>query len=829
MLFDYEELISYLQKLEATSPRLKLVEIGRSPLGKPLFIAFLSSEENIRRLDRLKEINRKLALEPNLSESERAALLAEGKVFVMSTLSMHSEEIGPAQAAPLIAYQLTTTQELQLLKYLDDTVLMMIPTHNPDGMDMVAQHYRKYKGTKYEGSSLPGVYHKYVGHDNNRDYVTLSQEETRAISRIYSLDWFPQVMVDKHQMGITAPRYFVPPVHDPISENIDAGLWNWTKVFGSHMITDMTEAGLSGVSHSYIFDNYWPGSTETCLWKNVIGMLTEMASAKLATPVFVEPNELRVDGKGLSEYKISLNLLLPWPGGWWRLSEMEEYEIASTLSILKTASLYRRQILEFRNEVFRREVNRGMTQPPFYYILPQAQLDQSEMAGLVNLLLEHGVRVYRLSKDGVFEGKNFRAGDFVVPLAQPFRAFIKEVMEKQEYPVRRYTPGGEMIKPYDVTSWSLPLHRGLKAFEINTRSEALEGLLQEIKNGFALKKDIPADFQAAIFPVNNNESFKAAFQALRQGLKVERLGATENLSGQEIPGGSFLIRYDPKLKPILEALTVSPLIQTESPNFKTTLVRMPRLALVETYFHDMDAGWTRFVFDSYGIPFTVLRPGDFEKTDFSKNYDLVVFPDADKSVLMEGKFKEREEYYLVDYPPEFTRGIGKAGLEKLMAFLDGGGQIISWGVSTSLFIGKLEIVRGPKDKGEFQFPVQDVSQNLQKAGLYCPGALMRTLLVEDHPLTLGLPGEIGVVFNGNPVFTTSIPIFDMDQRAVGKFLEKNILMSGYCEKPETLGNRTSIVWLKKGKGQVVLFAFSPIFRASTQAAYRLLFNALLLC
>lgn len=827
MLFDYEELISYLQKLEATSPRLKLVEIGRSALGKPLFIAFLSSEENIRRLDRLKEINRKLALEPNLSESERAALLAEGKVFVMSTLSMHSEEIGPAQAAPLIAYQLTTTQETQLLKYLDDTVLMMIPTHNPDGMDMVVQHYRKYKGTKYEGSSLPGVYHKYVGHDNNRDYVTLSQEETRAISRIYSLDWFPQVMVDKHQMGITDPRYFVPPVHDPISENIDAGLWNWTKVFGSHMITDMTEAGLSGVSHSYIFDNYWPGSTETCLWKNVIGMLTEMASAKLATPVFVEPNELHVYGKGLSEYKISINLPLPWPGGWWRLSEMVEYEIASTLSILKTASLYRRQILEFRNEVCRREVNRGMTQPPFYYILPQAQLDQSEVAGLVNLLLEHGVRVYRLSKDGVFEGKNFRAGDFVVPLAQPFRAFIKEVMEKQEYPVRRYTPGGEMIKPYDVTSWSLPLHRGLKAFEINTRSEALEGLLQEIKNGFALKKDIPADFQAAIFPVNNNESFKAAFQALRQGLKVERLEVTENLSDQEIPRGSFLIRYDPKLKPILEALTLSPLILTESPNFKTTPVRMPRLALVETYFHDMDAGWTRFVFDSYGIPFTVLRPGDFEKTDFSKNYDLVVFPDADKSVLMEGKFKERKEYYLVDYPPEFTRGIGKAGLEKLMAFLDGGGKIISWGGSTSLFIGKLEIVRGPKDKEEFQFPVQDVSQNLQKVGLYCPGALMRTLLVEDHPLTLGLPREIGVVFNGNPVFTTSIPIFDMDRRAVGKFPEKNILMSGYCEKPETLGNRTSIVWLKKGKGQVVLFAFSPIFRASTQAAYKLLFNALL--
>ncbi len=290
MLFNYEELISYLNKLDEASPRLKLMEIGKSPMGRPIYIAFLSSEENINRLDRLKEINRKLALDPNLTESERATLFDEGKVFMLAALSMHADEVGPAQAAPLIAYELVTTQDTRLLERLGDTVYMMIPTHNPDGMDMVVEHYRKYKGTKYEGSAMPGVYHKYVGHDNNRDYLTLSQEDTRAISRIYSLDWFPQVLVDKHQMWTSGPRYFVPPVHDPISENVDASLWNWTKVFGSHMITDMTEAGLSGVCHSYIPDDYWPGSTETCIWKNAIGMLTEMASVKDATPVFIEPN-----------------------------------------------------------------------------------------------------------------------------------------------------------------------------------------------------------------------------------------------------------------------------------------------------------------------------------------------------------------------------------------------------------------------------------------------------------------------------------------------------------------------------------------------------------
>jgi len=828
MLLDYEELISYLQKLDAASSRLKMVEIGKSPLGRTMYIAFISAEENIKDLEKLKEINRKLALDPDLSESERETMFNQGKVFFLATLSMHSGEVGPSQAAPLIAYKLLTTDDHQILKWLDNVVYMMVPCHNPDGMDMVVRHYRKYKGTKYEGSSMPGVYHKYVGHDNNRDFVTLTQEDTKAIARIFNLDWFPQVMVEKHQMGSTGPRYFVPPAHDPIAENIDASIWNWTKIFGSNMITDMTEAGLAGVCHSYIFDDYWPGSTETCIWKSVIGMLTEMASIKYATPIFIEPNELKVYGKGLSEYKKSINMPLPWQGGWWRLSDMLEYEIASTMSILKTASTYRKEILKFRNDLCRNEVQNGRTKPPYYYILPIAQHDQSELVELVNLLREHGVTVQRLSKSTMLEDKSFNTGDIVVLLAQPFRAFIKEVMEKQEYPLRHYTPGGEIIKPYDITSWSLPLHKGVKAVEINTRSEKLESLLEELQTEFKIQKLYPQNFWAAAFCVNNNESFKIAFNALKLGLKVERLKQKVNLNEEVIPNGSFIIYNDSKLNTLVNDLKVSPIILNESMKFGATPLNMPRIALVETYFHDMDAGWTRFVFDSYSIPFTVLSPGEFEKTDFVKNYDILIFPDVDKNILMEGKYKAKDQYYIADYPPEYTKGIGKEGIKNLMTFLDKGGIIISWGRSTNLFIGNLEIVHGKDDKEEFRLPVQEISQQIEKEGLYCPGSMMRTLLLEDHPLTLGMEKQIGVFFRGKPVFSTSIPSFDMDRRVIGKFPEKDILLSGYCEKEESVGNKTNLVWLKKGKGQLVLFGFNPQFRASTPVAFKLLFNALLL-
>ena len=322
MLFTYEQLIGYLQKLDEASGMVKMVEIGQSPMGKPMYICFISSEENINRLDELKEINRKLALDPNLTGEERDTLISNGKVFFLATLSMHSGEVGPSQSAPLIAYELISDSSSLIQNCLDEVVYMLVPCHNPDGMDMIVDHYNKYKGTKYEGSSMPGVYHKYVGHDNNRDFVTLSQSDTRAIAAIYNKDWFPQVMVEKHQMGSAGVRYFVPPPHDPIAENVDAGIWNWIGVFGSGMMKDMNRQGQTGIAQRYLFDDYWPGSTETCIWKNVIGMLTEGASADMATPVYIEPNELAVYGKGLSEYEKSINMPEPWPGGWWKLSDL---------------------------------------------------------------------------------------------------------------------------------------------------------------------------------------------------------------------------------------------------------------------------------------------------------------------------------------------------------------------------------------------------------------------------------------------------------------------------------------------------------------------------
>ncbi|MCU0292271.1 MAG: hypothetical protein MUF10_09835 [Thermoanaerobaculaceae bacterium] len=835
LLVDYEQILAYLKVLDAASPRIEVREIGRSPMDKPMVVAFVSSADNIRRLDELHAINRRLALDPAIPDPERADLVARGRVFLLATLSMHASELAPAQAFPLYAHELATTEDPALLRQLDNVVWMVVPAHNPDGLDMVVANYRKNKGTKWDGASLPSVYHRYVGHDNNRDFVTLTQEDNRAVSRIMSTEWFPQVMVEKHGMGSSGPRFYCPPSHDPIAENIEAGLWSWIAVFGTAMAHDMSHDGLTGVAQHWAFDDYWPGSTETAIWKNVIGLLTENATLNDASPIFIEPTELDADDKGLAEYKKSVNFLDPWPGGWWRLGDTVTYELSSFRSLLRTASLHRSEVLTFRNDICRREVRRGQSQAPFYFVLPPGQRDRGEWVKLVNLLIEHGVRVFTVPGRVTAGGRHFEPGSVVIPLAQPYRPFIKEVMEKQRFPVRHFTPDGEMIEPYDITSWSLPLHRGVTSDQIDVRIPELEAALQPVEGTFrplAPVTTLPAGTWGVAFSANENEAFRAAFLALGAGLPVSRATATLPVGETTLPAGSFVIRpgADPAALPrLLEALVVPPVVLSGEPAVSLRPLKAPRIALVETNFHDMDAGWTRYLFDSYGIPFQVVRPGEIEKLDLGRAFDLVIFPSSDKELLLKGRTKrDDEDYGLPDLPPELRKGIGDKGMEKLMAFSDAGGVIVAWGRSVPLFLGMQEITRGKDEVEDFKLPVDDIADDLAKEDLTVTGSWLRVKVLQDHPLTWGMPAESGIFSRGKPVFSTSQPGLDTDRRVLVSHPEEDILLSGFAENEKRLGNAAVGVWARKGKGQFVLFAFAPQFRASTAATYKLLFNALLL-
>jgi hypothetical protein len=469
--------------------------------------------------------------------------------------------------------------------------------------------------------------------------------------------------------------------------------------------------------------------------------------------------------------------------------------------------------------------------------MPLKQNDRSELAGLVDLLLEHGVHISKLTSSVKAGGREFAKGDIVISMSQPYRAFAKEVMERQQFPLRHYTPDGEVIKPYDITSWSLPLHRGIDSYEMKERSKELEAALAPVENGTFYRSSIPESTGGAIFAAGDNESFKAAFAALGGKLPVYRLTASAEIEGRSFEAGTFIIpgsiEKNKTLAALVSSLMVTPFFTSGDPisgiqASDLLKVETPRIALVETWFHDMDAGWTRYIFDTYNIPFEVLRPGDFENTDLAKKYDVIIFPNNDKDLLMSGKYKRDGSYYSSSYPPDYVKGMGKEGMEKLMDYLDRGGLIVAWGGSTELFSGTLEIKKGKDEKEEFNLPFTDLTEQLQKAGFYCPGAMLRLKLAADHPLTWGMPLETGGMYSRGTAFRTSVPRFDMDRRVIASFPEKDILLSGYVEKEEAVSNRNAMIWLRKGDGQLVLFGFNPQFRAGTAGTYKLLFNALLL-
>lgn len=825
-LFNYEKLIDYLNLVDKSSGMVQMVEIGKSPMGKSIYALFISSEENIKNLEKLAEINKKLALDYTLSDTEQTELVKTGKVFVLATLTMHSSEVGPTQALPLIVHQLITDKSEATKKILNDVVYMATPCHNPDGMNMVVDYYYKTKGTKFEGSSYPGLYHKYIGHDNNRDFVTLTQSDTKAISDLTSTKWFPQVMVEKHQMGYTGSRYYVPPFYDPIAENIEPELYAWTSIFGHNMLNDMTALGFKGISQNNAFDNYWPGSTETCIWKNVISFLTEAASVKLAKPIYIEPSELSGGGKGLPENKKGINNLAPWEGGWWRLSDIVALEVASTISMLNTSYIYKDKILKYRNDVCKQQVEKGKSQPPYYFIIPQKQADLSELVSLVELLKEHGVWVYKLKSNITLNSYNYNEGDIVVPLAQPFRMFVKEVLEVQKYPERKIIAGGDIISPYDITSWSIPLHKGLTCHQIDTKYPELESNIQQITDKYSLAINT-SNSKYVLLSSSNNQSYQIVFELLSKGITIERTLENISINGDLIAAGSFIVENSSKTKDVLEKATF-PIYQIETTNnLKITSIKHPRIALINPSIQSTDAGWTRFVLDTYGVKYSILTPAEVKNLDIKTKFDVILIPNTSASILKEGKQKRNNQLIPADYPTEYTKGMGSKGVENILKFVNDGGIVISWEASTELFEGTLS-VNQPNYKEEFILPFRNAGDAIERAGLKCPGSLIRIKLNNESPITWGLGNEIGIFYRGRPAFTTQIPNLDMDRRIIGYFGDDNLLISGYLKGEEYLVKKSAIIWMQKGKGQLVLMGFSPIFRASVPATYKLLFNSIFL-
>jgi len=822
-LADYGQIKAYFEKLDQESPKLQLFTIGESTLKRPLIMAVITAEENIAQLDRCREIVRKLRDPRTLAPEEAKKLAAEGKAILLITCSIHASEIAASQMSMELAYKLVTGDTpFDADRILRDVIVLLVPSHNPDGNQMVVDWYRKNLGTKYEGGPMPWIYHHYAGHDNNRDWFMLNLPETRAVTKVLYNDWLPQIHIDEHQMGSTAARLFIPPFMDPPVPNVQPLLWRGVNLCGATMAYDLQKNGYRGVNHGRSFTGWWIGACDDTSWlHNVVGLLSEMASVKVATPVYVEPNEIPQ-----SYYEKRMEFPDPWPGGWWRLRDLVDYELTLSLSLVKTAAAYKEDFLFNFYQMYKYSVEQVDKNQPYAFVIPAAQNDYPTTLRMIDILMNGGVEVHQAGADFVAGGKVYPAGSFVVKMAQPYKPYAWALLERQKYPDLRQYPGGPPVPPYDNAGWTLPLQMGVACDQVDEPFEAQLTKIEKVSPPAAVLPDTAAPY--SVLDPRINASYSAVFALLKEQAEVYRSKETVKGPGFELPPGSFLVKNTAAVLKTLDAhankqgLHIYGLTDIEA--VPKASLRNPRIGMYQSWRSNMDEGWTRYVFDDLGIPYTTMHNDAFKgtkdkKSDLKAGYDVIVFPDEDAEIIKSGKREPTSEfarYFSGNWPPEYEGGIEKEGVEALKAFVEAGGILVTLNNACGLVFK------------EFQPPVRNALEKVDRSKFFCPTSLLQIMIDNTTPLGYGMPKKAAAMFSDGLALSTWVPPSgDWERKVVATYSETDVLLSGWLLGEDMIARKAAVVDTQYKKGRVVLIGFPCQNRAQSHGTYKFLLNALL--
>jgi len=807
-LAHYKQIKTYFLKAGEESPRVNTYLIGKTTLNNDMVMAVISAPENIKNLDKYKEISRKLSL-AEVGKKEADKLAAEGKPIVFITCNLHSNEIGSSQMALELIYKMVTDNSAGTMKILNNVIFVFVPSANPDGQVMVVDWYYKYKGTQYEGSNLPYLYHWYAGHDNNRDWFKINLKETWNITKQMYFHWFPQVMVDEHQMGGSGDRFFIPPYADPPTPGIHPLVWRTINLFGSCIAYDLETLDYAGVASRGFFMGWWIGALDDCAWfHNIPGILFEAASVRVASPIYIEPEEVRSPlSKHNEERMFSPN---PWKGGWWRLADIVNYDYHATLSVLKTAATYPQELLLNSYKMAADNIKKGKTEPPFAYIVPKNQWDPLTAEKFIKTLLKSNINVYKLTHPLQTQTGNlyFKTGAYVVPLAQPYRSFVKNIFERQHYPDLRKNSKGSLVLPYDGAGWTLHLAMGVEAKEVE---EPFNGEMVPVGLNDVYTREFPADLDDfIILDAKFNNSFPAASVLLKKGVDVWR-----NYSSAVVAKGAFVVKKAEALDTLKEINQTMPLMihsEKELPTEKFKKLKPFKIALYQEWGHNMVEGWTRYVFDEFKIPYDTVHPKDVLKKNFLKKYDILVFVGTTKTQIESGKPPKKWEKWFTPLPPEYSGGIGEKGKKILKEFLKSGKTIIFMGGSCDYAVDA------------FKLPVTNIVKENSK--VTCPGSYLEVEIKESE-LTLGMAAKAAVYYYGDPVFKTSLPRSSARKRRTPvTFARRDLLLSGYLEGEEYLAKRALVVDFSIDNGRIILLGPDIIYRAQSEGTYKIMFNSL---
>ena len=851
-LANYQQISEYWLKLERESDRIHVVEIGKTAEGRPHYMAIVTSPENWKNITRLKEISRRMALAEGLSDADARAMAKEGKAVVWIDGGLHATETVGAQQLGEMVYQMVSRTDDETTRFLDDCITLFVHA-NPDGNDLVADWYmRNPVPTERSMSNLPRLYQKYIGHDNNREFFTSTQNETKNENRILYHEWFPQIMYNHHQSGPAGTVVYSPPLRDPYNPNLDPMLILGLQSLGAAMHTRLAAEDKPGATmrSGGPYDGWWNGGIRnTATFHNIIAMLTEIIGS---------PTPMRVPFVAARQIP-GADLAFPVPPGEWHFRQSIDYSISLDRAVLDYASRMRENLLFNIYTMGKHSIERGRRdtwtanyrritavgaspsawadlhkidlRDPRGFIVPSNQADFPTAVKFVNSLRATGIAVHRATKAFDVAGKNYPVGSFVVFSAQAFRPHLMDMFEPQAHPDVFPYPGAPPTPPYDIAGWTLAYQMGIQFDRI------LDGFSGPFEPVTEWSAAAPAGAVAAtagtsgyVTTSRTNDSFTALNRLLKAGEDVQRLGAPMTIGTTTYPAGSFYVKPKGTTRAQLDKISADLGVSFEGTRApvpaNASKMKALRIGLWDNYGGSMPSGWTRWIMEQFEFPFERVYAPTLDAGDLDKKFDVLIFVTGaipgTGTGRRGGAGGAAAPIDPATIPAEYRDQLGAMTVAKtlpqLKAFIEKGGTVLAIGSSASNLAAFLQL--------PVESQLTDNGAPLPQTKFYVPGSVLRTKVDVNDPLGFGMSEQTDVFFDDSPAFKLGAGAAAAGVKKVAWYDSKAPLRSGWAWGQEVLEGGGAAVSAKVGKGNVLLFGPEILQRAQPHGTFKFLFNGI---
>ncbi|WP_183030013.1 M14 family metallopeptidase [Altericroceibacterium spongiae] len=869
-LANYTQYEAYLKLLNQQSDRMKLVNIGKTAEGRDQWMAIVSSPENLAKLDEYRDIARRLAKADGLSEDEAKALAAKGKAVVWIDAGLHATETVTTQSQIHVLYRLLSQNDPETLRELDD-VIMLFPHDNPDGLQLVADWYmRKDDPKQREFGSIPRLYQKYVGHDNNRDSFMSQMPETENANRVMFREWFPQIIFNQHQTGPAGMVVFVPPFRDPFNYN-----------YNPLVMTTLDEVG--STMHSRLVSENKPGSGKRSVapystWHN--GMFRSIAyfhnAVGLLTEIIGGPTPERIPL--IPDTQLARNdEPMPIAPQEWHLKDSLEYQWFLNRAVLDYASRNRERLLlniykmgaanirkgeqdswtitpkdvdalkeaagdgpppeeeginpwRSRGRVassLYSELQKPENRDPRGYIIPAGQTDMPTVVAFLNALIKNGVDVEKATGSFTVEGKTYPAGSYIVKTAQAYRPHVLDMFEPQDHPHDFEYPGGPPKAPYDITGYTLAFQMGV---DFDRILEGFDGPFAHVPGLI----DTPAgkiEGSAGagwLVPHTANNSFILTNRLQEAGVPVSWVMQPIDAAGRNFQPGAIWVPNSAGAQKVMASaaadLGLDAFGVATAPSADTMALTKPRIGLVDKYGGNIPAGWTRWLLEQYEFPFSIVYPQELDKGDLKDKYDVLIFADGtvpgDEDSLYRAP-READQPDPKDIPAEYRPWLGEitqdTTVPAIATFAREGGTVITVGSANRL----AELIGAPVEAALYE---EDGNQRkiLDRREFYIPGSLVTAHVDNSQPLAFGMPDTVDLFFANSQSFQAK----GNGAAPVSWFDTATPLHSGWALGQERLKDTVAVFDTDLGDGKIFMMGPEITQRAQPYATFKFLFNGL---